>query len=565
MDKGKDLLEQSQLDEAIAAFNEAIGLNENCREAFTSRSIALARQGRFQEAIDDTKRAIDLKPSSVLSSYRILLDAIASRNENRLVAGLRALGVAFGDRYMFLLTRSVMSLVKGKTRRALFLINKAIALNSTVIPGYAVRAGIFEELHDFDQAITDYNRVIESSHHDDLPLYFRACIFIKQQQYERAITDLNRAIQLNSKDADYYSARWQAHFALKRFSEAVADANQAINIEPSNTEHFRHRADGYYHIDKYDEAIEDYGRAINTKPDDFQALVSRALVFCSLERFDDAISDFTLATAAEDSIISAAGYCGRGLAHLSQSKANQAIDDFTLAIEIAPDEPNYYVRRGDARALYKDFDGAEADYRRAIDMDSKSTDAVCALADLSTDFFDKHDEAEKLYKQALEINSQDETALGNYAMFLNEVRGDEKQAAGLFKQALAQDPDDPHNLAAYGSFLLARNDIQGLEMVRRALDEVINERNNQDLAIECRFVLFLNEPESQVQRANLLELRRLLNDGVRSEPFSGSANIENAKRQGHAYSELLDTLASVIGGTVDLMELGGFQLWRELG
>lgn len=72
----------------------------------------------------------------------------------------------------------------------------------------------------------------------------------------------------------------------------------------------------------------------------------------------------------------------RGEAHLSRGEPNAAIADLDSAINMAPDQPAYYLARSRAHAADKQPDAALADLDKSLSLDPKNADALLLRAEL---------------------------------------------------------------------------------------------------------------------------------------------------------------------------------------
>ncbi len=68
-------------------------------------------------------------------------------------------------------------------------------------------------------------------------------------------------------------------------------------------------------------------------------------------------------------------YFNSGLAKAVLDDCRGAIQDYTKAIELNPEDVKAYYRRGNAKAYLKDYKGAIADYSKAIELNPKDADA----------------------------------------------------------------------------------------------------------------------------------------------------------------------------------------------
>lgn len=66
-DKGVDLVAEGRLEEAVAAYKEAIGLDAAFGDAWQGLALALNDLGRHQEAIEAAKRLCELTPEETLA------------------------------------------------------------------------------------------------------------------------------------------------------------------------------------------------------------------------------------------------------------------------------------------------------------------------------------------------------------------------------------------------------------------------------------------------------------------------------------------------------------------
>ena len=68
-------------------------------------------------------------------------------------------------------------------------------------------------------------------------------------------------------------------------------------------------------------------------------------------------------------------YIKRGLAYYVRVRYDKALDDFNKAVELAPDSANVYVERGGFYSLLSKNDLAIADYTKAIEIEPKNINA----------------------------------------------------------------------------------------------------------------------------------------------------------------------------------------------
>jgi tetratricopeptide (TPR) repeat protein len=171
---GLALLQKKDYEGAIAAYNEAIGLNPNEVAAFINRGNAWQSKGDNDRAIEDYTQALRLDPKN----------AIAFRNR----------GIAFQDK-----------------RRWEF--------DAYLNEGWYETIAI----HHFDQAL-----MLRPKFHQ--ALNDRGNAHLALRQYAQALDDFNHAIQIDPNEALYFKNRANVLRFLEQYDPAISDYRQALTL-----------------------------------------------------------------------------------------------------------------------------------------------------------------------------------------------------------------------------------------------------------------------------------------------------------------------------------------------
>ncbi len=108
---------------------------------------------------------------------------------------------------------------------------------------------------------------------------------------------------------------------------------------------------------------------MQTDLNDADAYLKRGLAYAKKGQYDQAISDFT--KALEINPRYAYAYNNRGLTYWNKGQYDQAISDFTKALEINPRDADAYVNRGVAYMSIGQYDKAWEDVDKAQDLGYK--------------------------------------------------------------------------------------------------------------------------------------------------------------------------------------------------
>lgn len=119
-------------------------------------------------------------------------------------------------------------------------------------------------------------------------------------------------------------------------------------------------------------AISSYTRSIELDPSLVEAYIKRGMALRTKGNLNDAISDFEAAQQIDGQATAgnrfiAQSYSNRGYIEMDRLEIEQAITDFTKAIKLHGEAIHYY-RRGQARLIDEDLEGAVADFAQALSL-----------------------------------------------------------------------------------------------------------------------------------------------------------------------------------------------------
>jgi len=189
-----------------------------------------------------------------------------------------------------------------------------------------------------------------------------------------------------------FEAGEQAYLA-GRFTESLDNYNRGLAIDAGYYDAYPSRAAVKERLGDWAGAVTDYNIFLDAFPENREARFGRGLARYHAGQFDFAEVDFRylLETPSSgetttifyrqspmgggtDRILTAQGdirdhiYNYLGLTIYEQGNYSEAITIFDSAIQLNPEEPDYFVHRGLAHQGNGDTKGAEADYRAALEL-----------------------------------------------------------------------------------------------------------------------------------------------------------------------------------------------------
>jgi tetratricopeptide (TPR) repeat protein len=172
--------------------------------------------------------------------------------------------------------------------------------------------------------------------------------------------------------------------------------------------------------------------------------------------------------------------------------------------------------------LRDDPDGAEAMYKRVLEVDPNHAEALNGYAFMLANVRGDSDGAEAMYKRVLEIDPSHAKALNGYAFVLTTVRGDSDGAEAMYKRLLEVDPDNIDTLNGYAFMLTTvRGDYSGAATMYTRVLEI----DPNHVSTLCNYAIILKDMLSDEDGAEAMYKRVLEIDPSHAEALNSYALI----------------------------------------
>jgi tetratricopeptide (TPR) repeat protein/tRNA A-37 threonylcarbamoyl transferase component Bud32 len=233
-----------------------------------------------------------------------------------------------------------------------------------------------------DQATADYRTAIGLKKDPFLAHAELAHVDQKQDRPAEAIEEFTRAIAVKPDWAPLYRGRAEVRQARADSTPAdrraaLADLEMAISHEqPDNpvlAQDHTNRGKLLEREGRLEEALEESQLALGVLANYGEAHVLRIQILLKLMRYDDVIRscDVALAQGKKSSLL----YELRGLAHAARDDYPGAVQDYSRALELRPDDRGPLLRRGWAYLVVDAPRLALVDFDAAIRLDAAEADA----------------------------------------------------------------------------------------------------------------------------------------------------------------------------------------------
>ena len=281
--RGIALRDLGRVDDALAAFDEAILLRPTYISAYRNRGWLHTHQDRLNLARADYERGLKLLPDDTW-----LTDALKSleypdvsirtqikvanelRDRKRYQLALDVYNNALEKKpdYVFaLLNRGWLHQLQNKLDEALVDYERAVELDNDHVDAHIYRGKAYEELDKFDKAAADYEQAFHLKPDHWRAYLWRAWLYYRQKQLDLSLADYTRLIEIKPRLDDAYLYRGKVYRDLGQFENALADYNKAQELSPGYVDVYQNRGWLYFQKGRYNLARADYERGLKLAPD----------------------------------------------------------------------------------------------------------------------------------------------------------------------------------------------------------------------------------------------------------------------------------------------------------
>ena len=418
-------------------FSKVIALDSKSRQAFAARGEVVRRALRLQSSLlaeDETPR-------------KELLDADASLRDFDQAAALSTPASGGLSSLIFYGRGFLLLNAKNDARNAVAAFDQSIAANANFGPAYLERALAAVRLPqaDLKKVFADYDQALqlgfqfsklgleEDATFKDFfqnqllstALHGRGLLLALRNENEKSLVDLNAAIAANPLNIAAIGDRARLFAAMKQPQNAVIDYSAIIAFRSGDIEAFRARAAQYDALGDKQKAAADRAQieairaAANGKLITPAAPVARVETsldvqksgdaFSSQGKMDEAIAEYSRAIQLDAKNLDALS--SRGWAYARTRKYSAAVQDFDAALKLRPDDIELLIARGQIGGRAGQTDNAIADLKRAGEL---APNNIAAWEQLGVVYQanGKYSEAETNFAKAVEVFITDPKASG---------------------------------------------------------------------------------------------------------------------------------------------------------
>lgn len=164
---------------------------------------------------------------------------------------------------------------------------------------YLARGSSLSELGKFAEALSDYDKAVDSDSTNGLAYNYRGCLRLESKRPQQALSDFSKAIEISPRESDYYSNRGMTLNLLQQYDKAIIDLTKAIELDSSNASAYNNLAYVYIDKDFPNLASLNFQKALSLDHTDWEAMLGTALIHLASDQIDSVLTWLDTAQQAE--------------------------------------------------------------------------------------------------------------------------------------------------------------------------------------------------------------------------------------------------------------------------
>lgn len=278
---------------AIDDATKAIQKGKNLATAYNNRGFAYSRLGKFDKAMKDFDKALELEPA-LSTAHTNRIQILWDRNQDyEEVIDLCEEAIDYDPQNYYLYSIAAHAFMKMEDfNRALEVCQHADKNGLPPAQIHILRADILQKRDDLTQAQPEIDKALVLGPLDSVVIYVLAMIYARSDDYDKARLSVTRLLKANTKSVDLYTWRGSFYSRLRESDKAMADYNRALELNPHSGFAYNARGSHLAKVGQYAQALKDASRCIELEPTYKNGYGTRGEVYFAMGDYDKALADF---------------------------------------------------------------------------------------------------------------------------------------------------------------------------------------------------------------------------------------------------------------------------------
>lgn len=254
----------------------------------------------------------------------------------------------------------------------------AMTSNAVSLAPLLARAFQYHQRGEFDQALTEYQRVIDADRSNGTAWFYAGLVALQSGDFAGAIHYLEGALPLSAQPAHAHVLLGRAQLELARLDKAVASFRHAIRLAPEFVEAYVHLGRALCRQGHMEAALDAFRRALSVSPDSPQVRCELACLYEQQGHWELAAGEYAQALKSYPALPDLHHRLARVLQ--LQGKCIEAVGRLHYALQLDSHHFEAHLSLGKLMEADGQLERAQASFERALAAARKG--AVANLTDV---------------------------------------------------------------------------------------------------------------------------------------------------------------------------------------
>ncbi|CAM6043781.1 unnamed protein product [Sphagnum compactum] len=301
--------------------------------------------------------------------------------------------------------RAAVYLQQRKYHEALADLDRAVSADPSFLQGYLHRGRLLRQMCRFEEGERDFRKILElkpghSSAGKELAqtaeardTLAEAELFIDTEEFTKAGEALDRVVSYSPECSQARLLKAKLMLKNKDYSGAITEVGRVLKVDESDLDALLLRGKAYFYLADHDVALRHYQTGLRLDPEHgelkkeyfkLKALLRKtksADEAFEKSKFRTAVEEYTsaLEIAPDHTSHNIRLHLGLCKALVKLGRGRDAVTRCSLVLEIDSESLEALVQRGEARLLVEDWEGAVADFKAAVQQSPQDRDIRVGL------------------------------------------------------------------------------------------------------------------------------------------------------------------------------------------
>lgn len=409
---GLEHIKNKKYEDAITAYDSAIGLDPERYNAWHLTGNALRELRRYNEALECYDKAIerDATIDEVWYDKSLVLGGVG-RFEEAMDCKKTMESLKIG-RVKEWLTKANELMSHDGIRDALKIYVRILKENYKYPLAWYLKGIAHAKLGENNIALESYDNSIKFARNFSLSYHKKAELLFKMKRFDEALESINNALKLNPINENALMIKSEILIELKSHKMALDTINNILTINKSNADALLRKADILRQYNKNQKALEVYDQVIKLNPENHEAWFQRSqlIIKLGLDKEEELKCYRTLLDLDIDDpeILRTVGETLAKKEGIFEDKLKW----FDKMILYNPNNAFAWENKGAILAEKEKLEEAFESYKKAVELDPKNIDVLFHIAVLN-ELFKNHEQTIDYYKRILKLDPNHIQALQN--------------------------------------------------------------------------------------------------------------------------------------------------------